>query len=93
MATIVFGVLVVAAFMAATRYGADSRAGGDPTGRDPVWTADPTREHTPLRDLALVRALSARWAAYLRICDSYERSLRPWETPPAPVERTRHPVA
>ncbi|MDD7964699.1 hypothetical protein [Actinomycetospora lemnae] len=91
MATIVFGVLVVAALLATTRYGADSRSGGDPTGRDPAWSSAPTRQHTPRRDLALGRALAARWAAYLRLCDIYERELRPWEAPPA--ERTRRSIA
>lgn len=87
MATILFVVLVVATFLAATRYTADSRGDGDPTGRDPAWTSAPTREHTPARDIDLGRALAARWAAYLRLCDGYERELRPWEAP-APV-RTR----
>jgi hypothetical protein len=80
LAALVVGVLLVA------RYGADSRGTGDPTGRDPAWPAGPTREHTPARDLALVRAAVARWTGQIRCWELFERSLRPWETPPP--ERT-----
>ncbi|HSK59171.1 MAG TPA: hypothetical protein VK935_08980 [Actinomycetospora sp.] len=80
LATLVVGLAVL-------RYGADSRGTGDPTGRGPAWPSGPTREHTPARDLALVRAAIARGTAQVRCCELFERSLRPWETPP--TERTR----
>ncbi|MEJ2887387.1 hypothetical protein [Actinomycetospora aeridis] len=76
-------VAVVAGLLLVARYGADSRATGDPTGRDPVWPSTPVREHTFASDLRLVRA----WLAHRRCWELFERSLRPWEAP-APV-RTR----
>jgi hypothetical protein len=81
LAALAVGVLLVA------RYGADSRSTGDPTGRDPAWPSAPAREHTPLRDLGLVRATLARAAAQVRCWEVFDRSLRPWEAPQ--VERTR----
>jgi hypothetical protein len=82
LATLVVGVLVV------LRYGADSRGTGDPTGRDPAWPSAPTREHTPARDLALVRAAIARGTAQVRCWEPFERSLRPWEGPRRSPSRT-----
>ena len=84
VAAVLVGVLVA-------RYGADSRGTGDPTGRDPAWPSTPVREHTPARDLALVRAALARWTAHLRCWEAFDRSLRPWEAPA--VDRTRGRVA
>ena len=82
----VLGV-VVAGLLLVARYGADSRATGDPTGRDPGWPSAPTREHTPASDLRLARA----WLAHRRCWELFERSLRPWEAP-APA-RTRSSAA
>ena len=82
LATLVVGFLVV------LRYGADSRGTGDPTGRDPTWPSGPTREHTPARDLALVRAAIARWTAQVRCWELFERSLRPWEGAPQSAQHS-----
>jgi hypothetical protein len=81
LAALAVGVLL------AVRYGADSRSTGDPTGRDRAWPSAPAREHTPVRDLALVRAAVARAAAQVRCWEAFDRSLRPWEAPSAPVTR------
>ena len=75
------GVHVVAGLRLVARYGADSRTSGDPTGRDTAWPTGPVREHTPREDLHLARA----WFAQLRCWELFERSLRPWEAPVAPV--------
>jgi hypothetical protein len=77
--TIVLLSALVVGLLLVVRYGADSRGTGDPTGRDPAWPSAPTREHTPARDLALVRAAIARAAAQVRCWELFERSLRPWE--------------
>ncbi|WP_433788036.1 hypothetical protein ACQPX6_14635 [Actinomycetospora sp. CA-101289] len=87
MVTTIALLAVVVGLVLAVRYGADSRGTGDPTGRDPAWPSAPTREHTPARDLAVVRAAIARWAAQVRCWELFERSLRPWEA--APVEPRR----
>jgi hypothetical protein len=88
--TIVLLSALVVGLLLVVRYGADSRGTGDPTGRDPAWSSAPTREHTPARDLALVRAAIARATAQVRCWELFERSLRPWEAPP--VERRRSAV-
>lgn len=77
--TIVLLSALVVGLLLVVRYGADSRGTGDPTGRDPAWSSAPTREHTPARDLALVRAAIARGTAQVRCWELFERSLRPWE--------------
>lgn len=77
--TIVLLSALVVGLLLVVRYGADSRGTGDPTGRDPAWPSAPTREHTPARDLVLVRAAIARWTAQLRCWELFEHSLRPWE--------------
>lgn len=77
--TIVLLSALVVGLLLVVRYGADSRGTGDPTGRDPSWPSAPTREHTPARDLALVRAAVARWTAQVRCWELFEGSLRPWE--------------
>jgi hypothetical protein len=79
------GVLVVAGLLLVARYGADSRTSGDPTCRDAAWPTGPVREHTPRQDLRLARA----WFAQLRCWELFERSLRPWEAPGAPVAPVR----
>lgn len=79
---------LVVGFLVVLRYGADSRGTGDPTGRDPAWPSGPTREHTPARDLALVRTAIARWTAQVRCWQLFERSLRPWEGPQRSPSRT-----
>jgi hypothetical protein len=78
--TIVLLSALVVGLLLVVRYGADSRGTGDPTGRDPAWPSAPIREHTPARDLALVRAAIARGAAQVRCWELFERSLRPWES-------------
>lgn len=79
MITAIALLAVVVGLVLAVRYGADSRGTGDPTGRDPAWPSAPAREHTPARDVAVVRAAVARWAAHARCWELFERSLRPWE--------------
>mgnify|MGYP007039524993 CR=1 FL=1 len=79
IAIILLGVLVVAGVLLMARYGADSRPTGDPTGRDPAWPSRPLREHTPARDLAVVRAWLARVAAHRRCWELFDGTLRPWE--------------
>jgi len=88
VATTIILLAVVAALLAVARYGADSRGTGDPTGRDPAWPSAAVREHTPARDLALVRAALARWAAHVRCWEAFERSLRPWEDAQRSPSRT-----
>jgi len=74
------GAVVVLAIGLVARYGADSRRGDDPTGRDPAWPAAPVRDHTPRGDLALLTAWARRVAAHRRCWVLLDRSLRPWET-------------
>jgi hypothetical protein len=72
-----WGVLLVLGFLAVARYGADTRGGEDPTGRDPAWPAS-TRPHTLRGDAVLVAELAHRFAAQRRLWAAYDRALRPW---------------
>jgi hypothetical protein len=76
---ILLGAVVFLAIALVARYGANSRRGDDPTGRDPAWPAAPGRDHTPREDLALVGAWVRRVAAHRRCWALLDRSLRPWE--------------
>jgi hypothetical protein len=73
------GAVVVLAIGLVARYGADSRRGDDPTGRDPAWPAAPGRDHTPREDLALLTTWVRRLAAHRRCWALLDRSLRSWE--------------
>lgn len=88
MTVTVLGAIVVLAIGLVARYGADSRRGDDPTGRDPAWPTGPSREHTPREDLALLTAWARRVAAHRRCWDLFESSLRPWEQSDVPRTRT-----
>jgi hypothetical protein len=74
-----WGVLLVLGFLAVARYGADTRSGADPTGRDPAWPVT-RRPHTVRGDAVLIAELAHRAAAHGRLWEAYDRSLRPWET-------------
>lgn len=75
---LILGV-VAGLVLIAGRYGADSRTGADPTGRDPAWPAHPGRDHSPRADLRLLRALAGAWAAQVRAERVLDRHQRPWE--------------
>jgi hypothetical protein len=80
--TVILGLAAVAGLvLIAARYGADSRTGGDPTGRDAAWPAGPVRHHGPVRDLRALRSLGRLWAGQVRAQQAFERALRPWEGP------------
>jgi hypothetical protein len=74
-----WGVLVVLGFLAVARYGADTRSGEDPTGRDPAWPVT-RRPHTVRGDAVLFVELAHRAAAHGRLWAAFDRSLRPWES-------------
>ncbi len=77
--TVVLGLATVAVLVLfAARYGADSRTGGDPTGRDAAWPDRPVRHHTPRADLRAMRALTRLWAGQLRAHEAFDRHQRPW---------------
>lgn len=84
--SIVLGLVVVAVLvLVAARYGADSRTGADPTGRDAAWPDRPVRHHTPRGDLRVLRALGRAWAAQVHAHRVLDRELRPWEACARPV--------
>lgn len=61
------------------RYGADSRTGPDPTGRDAAWPEGPVRHHGPRADLRLLRAVARAWAAQVRAHAVLAERVEPWE--------------
>jgi hypothetical protein len=69
----------------AARYGADSRTGADPTGRDPAWPGSPSRPHTVRADLergrGILAGLRRLWDGQVRAHSAHDRALRPWEGP------------
>lgn len=86
--TVVLGLAVVAVLVLITaRYGADSRTGGDPTGRDAAWPDRPVRHHTPRADLRVLRALTRAWSGQVRAWEAFDRQQRPWEGCPAVTPR------
>ena len=91
-ALIVATVLLALVAGLAARYGADSRTGADPTGRDAAWPSAPTYRHAVRADATvaagLLRGLARRARAHVRAWDALDRSLRPWDAAGArPADR------
>lgn len=81
--SVVIALVVLALLVAlVARYGADSRTGADPTGRDPAWPEAPVRHHTPRADLRILRALARVWAGQVRAHAVFLDHVRPWEVTP-----------
>lgn len=77
--TVILGLAAVALLVLLVgRYGADSRTGPDPTGRDAAWPARPVRHHDPRTDARALRALVRLWRGQVRAHEAFDRSLRPW---------------
>ena len=83
MSVVIALVVLTLLVVLVARYGADSRTGADPTGRDAAWPAGPVRHHTPRADLRILRALARAWAGQVRAHAVFLDRLEPWEVRPA----------